>query len=337
MNLLDVRYIIIFLYIAIRTLRLRALWNLLRLRISYIRSAYMHQDVSVYPPSYISIEPTNICNLQCPECPTGNKTSTVAKGYVSAEIFSKVLEACKPYTIAINLYFQGEPFLHPQMCSMISQIHKASIISSVSTNAHYITAENAADIVASGLTHLIVSFDGYNQETYELYRRNGSFQKVVEALEAIKKAKQKQKSFTPIVELQCLLFAHTQNHLHQIRELGNQYGADRVVFKTAQFYSTENMHLLPDSKYSRYTVEDKKIRIKKPLRNACWRMWSSCVINWQGNVLPCCFDKNHIYSYGNVEDAGFLDIWNSSQAQRFKRRVHSQRASIEMCRNCTTK
>lgn len=331
------KFNLLFAYYILKTLTFKKMWNYILLRISYIFSTKFNKHVTHYTPAYISIEPTNVCNLQCPECPTGNKTSTVDKGYITQEILQSVIEACKPYTIAVNLYFQGEPFLHTNIIPMITAVHNANMLSSISTNAHFIDTQNAEAIIQSGLTHLIVSFDGYNQESYKIYRKNGSFEKVTQALEALQQAKQKLKSHTPLVELQCLLFAHTQTHTNTIQQLGKQYGADRVVFKTAQLYSAENIDMLPHNKHSRYIVQNNSLHIKHPLKNACWRMWSSCVVSWQGNILPCCFDKNHTFSYGNITDTQFHDILKSTQTHRFKRLIHNNRKSIEMCRNCSTK
>jgi radical SAM protein with 4Fe4S-binding SPASM domain len=330
------KYYLLFIYYIFKSLTFKKIWNYCMLRFTFYISIFLKKHVTTYPPAFVSIEPTNICNLQCPECPTGNKTSTVSKGYISPQTFTSIVEACKPYTIAVNLYFQGEPFLHTQLVHMITQLHKARIITSISTNAHFIDSKNAEAIVRSGLTHLIVSFDGYNQETYEIYRKQGSFEKVTQALTALQQAKQTLQSHTPIIELQCLLFKHTQHHTQTISKLGKKYGADKVVFKTAQLYSAEHIDLLPDKQYSRYTIKDNTIHIKQPLKNACWRMWSTCVISWQGTILPCCFDKNHTFAYGSLTDKSFLEIITSEQTHRFKKTVHTKRSSIKMCNNCST-
>jgi radical SAM protein with 4Fe4S-binding SPASM domain len=286
-------------------------------------------------PAFVSIEPTNLCNLRCPECPTGNKQSTVAKGAISLNTIETVLPQIAPYTWFVNLYFQGEPFLNQNLTEICARVSQHNMMSAISTNAHYITPEIAHKLVQAQVTKLIVSLDGYNQQTYEQYRRGGNFNTVLTALDYIFEAKQQQESHFPIVEVQCLLFKHTQNYKQQIHEIGKQHHADSVVFKTAQFYSSENMHLLPDEEFSRYTKQHETLVRKKSLRNRCWKMWSSCVISWQGNVLPCCFDKNHEFSYGNITKTPLHKILQQPNTFRFKKTVHNNRKSIEMCRNCS--
>lgn len=332
----SVRYYILFVFYFAKTVTFYKLYNLIKLRYTFIVSTKLKKHIFSALPAYISVEPTNTCNLQCPECPTGNKTSTVAKGFIELKTVQAVIDEARKSLLYTNIYFQGEPFLHPEIHTIISTIHTANVFTSTSTNAHYITKDNAKDVVRSGLSHIIVSLDGYDQESYEQYRRKGSFSKVIEAIDALVQAKKDLKSHTPLIELQSIVFKHTQNHLKTIKKLAYSHGVDRVVFKTPQFYSTENIAMMPDTKYSRYTIDGDKLTMQRRIKNSCWRMWSSCVVSWQGNIIPCCFDKNLTFSYGSLSQKPFKEIWKSSQAIAFKKKVHSHRRSIDMCKNCTS-
>lgn len=326
----------IYLIQIIRSFTWLRLWNLLVLRITFYVSYIFKIHKTQHYPAFVSIEPTNICNLKCPECPTGIGSSSVKKGTMSFDLFQTIIPQISKHTFFVNLYFQGEPFLNESLPQMISEIYKARMVSSISTNAHFITEENAKKIVASKLTKLIISFDGYNQETYEKYRRNGSFDTVLKSIQTLVQAKKEAHSNLPLIELQCLLFKHTENKTKEIKDLAKNLGADNVVFKTAQFYSTENVEMLPEKKNSRYTVQNNELKIKKNISNKCWRMWSSCVISWQGNIIPCCFDKDHTYSFGNISEQRFDAILQSKQTFQFKKIVHEQRKCMKMCENCTS-
>ncbi len=329
------KFYIIFALQVLKSLSFSRIWNFIRLYYSYTYSILFKKVQLKGRPAFISIEPTNICNLQCPECPTGNKSSIVEKGQMDVNICEKLLPQIKQHTIFANLYFQGEPFINKQTITIIQQAHKAKILTSISTNAHFITNENADEIVKSGLTKLIISLDGYNQETYEKYRRNGSFQKVLNGMQAIQEAKKRNNSNLPLVELQCLLFKHTENHTKDIQEIGKQFGADIIKFKTAQFYDEKNMDMLPSQRNSRYTIHEGKITIKKELKNNCWKMWCSCIVAWNGNVLPCCFDKNHTFTFGNIKKQTFEEIWNSEKYDLIRKAVFTNRKKIDMCQNCS--
>lgn len=329
------KFYLIFVTQILQSLSFARVWNFMQLYFSYTYSIISKKIVHKGNPAFISIEPTNICNLQCPECPTGNKSSIVEKGQMQLELCKKILPQIKKHTLFANLYFQGEPFINKETIAIIQEAKKANIITSISSNAHFITKENANEIVTSGLTKLIISLDGYDQESYEKYRRNGSFQKVLDGMQAIQEAKQKNNSNLPLIELQCLLFKHTENNKDKIQELGKQYGADIIQFKTAQFYDESNIDMLPSEKNSRYEVKEGHIEIKKDLQNRCWKMWCSCIIAWNGNVLPCCFDKNHSFTFGNITTVKFNEIWHSAKYYSFRKSVFSNRNKIEMCQNCS--
>ena len=88
-------------------------------------------------------------------------------------------------------------------------------------------------------------------------------------------------------------------------------GVDEVAFKTAQVYDFENGNdLIPTiDKYARYKKTDGgKWRIKNNLLNHCWKMWHSCVLTWDGTVVPCCFDKDASHSLGSLKQKTFKEI-----------------------------
>ena len=103
------------------------------------------------------------------------------------ELFNKVMKELGPYLYNINLYFQGEPMLHPMFFTFLRNCR--DIHTTVSTNGHFLSEENAEKIVKSGLNKLIVSLDGIDQETYSLYRKNGDINNVIEGIKNVSEAK----------------------------------------------------------------------------------------------------------------------------------------------------
>ncbi len=330
------RFYIIFSWQVIKSLTLSRVWNYFRLVISFMMSSLLKIHFFKSHPAFVSVEPTNICNLRCPECPTGNKSSIVPKGKMDLELCGRIFPQIKKYVIFSNLYFQGEPFLNDNVIEMIRLAHKEKILTSISSNAHFITRDNAENIVKSGLTKIIISLDGHNQRTYEKYRKNGQYQKVIDGLAALQDAKKKLNSHFPLIELQCLLFKHTEVNTKKIQAIGKRYNVDLIKFKTAQFYDSQNVDMLPSDKNSRYDVDDNgELNIKKNFKNRCWKMWSSCVIAWNGNVLPCCFDKNHSFAFGNIMNSSFDEIWYSAKYQTFRKNIQTNRKQVTMCQNCS--
>jgi len=118
-------------------------------------------------PLAIAIEPTTACNLGCPECPSGLKQFTRPTGNLKEDFYRKVIDQVWRETFYLTFYFQGEPYINPNFLEMVKYANEKKMYTTTSTNAHFLTEENAKKTIASGLDQLIISIDGTTQETYE--------------------------------------------------------------------------------------------------------------------------------------------------------------------------
>ena len=289
-------------------------------------------------PVSISIEPTTSCNLRCPECPSGLRSFTRPTGMMKKELFESVISQLAPSLSYLIFYFQGEPYLHPHLLDMIRLASQKKIYTATSTNAHYLTDEAAKETVKSGLDRLIISLDGTTQETYQSYRIGGKLDKVIEGAKNILHWKKELKSKAPHVIFQFLVVRHNEHQIEEIKKLADELGVDEVKLKTAQIYDFENgSDLIPiNNKYSRYERnQNGKYSIKNGLLDECWKMWHSCVVTWDGKVVPCCFDKDAHFVLGDLNKNSFKEIWEGEKYNLFRKSLFSSRSEIEMCRNCT--
>lgn len=322
----------------IRTLTLQRLWNILRVWFSYQISRLLHKNLHKGYPIAVSIEPTTSCNLRCPECPSGLRSFTRPTGNLSVGTFSKIIDEVHKYTPYLILYFQGEPYLNPEFHNMVAYARRKKMYVATSTNAHYLTPENAKKIVDSKLSRLIISIDGTTQETYQQYRIGGNLEKVIQGIHNIVQEKQRRKVRYPHVILQFIVFKHNEHQINEIKQLAKTWQVDELQLKTAQIYNYEQGNpLIPENEqYRRYTQgKDGKFVIKNKLLNHCWKLWHSCVFTWDGKVLPCCFDKDAQYEMGNIKEHSFKEIWKNAKYRQFRQQILKGRANIDMCRNCT--
>lgn len=301
--------------------------------------AYRHQ-LAHHPawPWSISVEPTTSCNLRCPECPSGLRAFSRPTGMLEMSTFKKLLDEIHGKLAYLTMYFQGEPYLNPIFFDAVRYAHSKNIYTSTSTNAHYLTRENAQKTIESGLSRIIISMDGTDQETYQTYRVGGQLDKVIEGIRHLTEAKKASKNHAPFIILQFIVFEHNRHQIPAIRQLAHSLGVDKLELKTAQVYNFENgSTLIPtDGKYSRYKKNKNGVyQIKNQLRNKCWKMWHSCVMTWDGAIVPCCFDKDARYRMGNIRTQTFAEIWNGEAYINFRQRLFSDRKSIDICENCT--
>lgn len=312
--------------------------NVIKVLVSYYYSKFTKSPYHSGKPISIAFEPTTACNLGCPECPSGLRDFSRPTGNLQMELFQKVINELSREIIYLTFYFQGEPYINPSFLDMVSYASKRGIYTATSTNAHFMDDEMAEKTVRSGLDRLIISIDGTTQEVYEQYRRRGSLEKVIEGTKNIIAAKKKLGSNTPNIVFQFLVVKPNQHQIEDVKKLGKELGVDSVKLKSAQVYDYENGNeLIPDiDKYSRYKKTDSgKWKIKNPLDNHCWKLWNSCVITWDGSVLPCCFDKDGKHSSGNLQQNTFSELWNNEKYKNFRAAVLRSRNEIDICKNCS--
>ena len=314
------------------------LWNLFLLALSFYLSRWLKRPVVMAGPAFASIEPTTSCNLRCPECPSGLRKFTRPTGMLDPLFFESVLHQTGKQLHSLTFYFQGEPYLNPAFTDLVKKAAERNIFTITSTNAHYLSPENAIQTVDSGLDKLIISIDGSNQESYARYRIGGDFEKVLAGTKEIIKQKKRMRSRVPHVVWQFVVFRHNENQIDAIKKMAKEMGVDEVAIKTAQVYDYEKGNdLIPETgKYARYFKNAAgKYQLKNKLLNQCWRMWQSCVITWDGRIVPCCFDKDASHQVGDLRTQSFQEAWRSPEYQRFRQAVLISRKEIDICSNCS--
>lgn len=312
--------------------------NMVQVAGSYMLSKLTKQPHYWGSPISVSFEPTTSCNLRCPECPSGLRSFTRPTGMLADDLFKSTIEELHRQLFYLIFYFQGEPYLHPRFLELVSYAVAKKIYTATSTNAHYLTDEHARQTVASGLDRLIISIDGTTQETYQAYRIGGNLNKVLEGTRNIVKWKRRLKSKTPFVVFQFLVVRPNEHQLDEVKQLAAEIGVDAVWFKTAQIYDyTQGSPLIPTiDYYSRYKNNvNGTYSIKNKLLNHCWRMWHSCVITWDGLVVPCCFDKDAEYRMGDIKTDSFRSLWQGTRYIAFRQALIHSRGQVDMCKNCT--
>jgi len=320
----------------LKTLSGRKLLNFLILKSSYFYSCISGRMVHSGKPAYISVEPTTSCNLHCPECFISQPGFDRPHGLLTKDNFKRIISQFSESAFYLNLYFQGEPFMNPELIDMIALAKDQGFYVVVSTNGHFLDELTVRKLISSRLDRLIVSLDGVDAATYNAYRKNGNFDKVVSGIENIISEKKSQKVRAPFIELQ---FVHTRKNQHQlfeIKKFGKKTGVDKVSIKSFQLLNFNHVNeWLPDEN-TRYKIgTDGKVKINSKLPDRCFRLWSSCVITWDGNVVPCCFDKNADYSMGNIYRQQMSQIWKSRAYNNFREKVFTDRKNIDICCNCS--
>ncbi|MGA1199671.1 MAG: radical SAM/SPASM domain-containing protein, partial [Candidatus Latescibacterota bacterium] len=313
--------------------------NAAKVLTSYALSNVFKRDIRMGKPFVLMVEPTNLCNLKCPLCPSGNGDMTRPRGTMELAHFEKVIKEQANHLFLLMLWNQGEPFINKQLTNMIRIATAHNVPTLTSTNVHYIKSpEIAEDIVDSGLSEIIVSLDGVTPESYVKYRVGGNFDRVLEGIRLLVQAKEKLGATHPVIHLQFIIMKHNEHEIAAARKLSKDLGVDRLSLKTAQVYTEEEAqtYLPTDENLSRYDYRADKLATKSKITNSCRHLWYSTVINWDGAVSPCCFDKDVHYGLGHAGNGqAFEEIWTGEKYTDFRNAILKDRASVPICNNCS--
>lgn len=321
-----------------RKLTPRRIWNVAKVLSSFYVTKYSKKAVQWGMPFTISFEPTTACNLKCPECPSGLRAFTRPTGNLKEDFFRETIDDMYQELLYLIFYFQGEPYINPKFLDMVKYANQKGIYTITSTNGHFLNDKNAKETIESGLDRLIISVDGTTQEVYENYRKAGNLESVLQGARNVVKWKKKLNSQTPHIIFQFLVVRPNEHQIPEIYDLAKEIGIDEVKLKTAQVYEYEHGNdLIPTiGKYARYEQKkDGTWRVKNKLLNHCWKLWHSCVITWNGIVVPCCFDKDATHHLGDLKEQSFKEIWSGKEYVKFRQQLLKGRDQIEICTNCT--
>jgi radical SAM protein with 4Fe4S-binding SPASM domain len=229
--------------------------------------------------------------------------------------------------IHLTMWGYGEPLMNRDFSSMVAQAKQKNIYVRTSTNGSFFKTDEDVDrIIDSGLDELIVSLDGATQETLDQYMVGAKLETILEGLERLRRRKAEKKAKYPITVLQFLVMQHNEHEIPRMKEISREYCVDRLALKTIR--STP----APQSK-----VKNRRYRRLVKIKKICSRIWFSSVVNWDGNVIPCCHDLHADFIMGQLdyaESETFQSVWNSEKYQGFREQMIRDKNGISICRNC---
>jgi radical SAM protein with 4Fe4S-binding SPASM domain len=309
--------------------------NAIEAGLSFLSSILSHRPNIAAMPLSVGIEITNNCNLKCPQCSSGSESISRSIGFMKMELYDKFIAEAAPYLYNVNLYFQGEPMLHPRFFDFIERSGKTKI--TVSTNGHFLSEEYSCKLISSGIDKLIISLDGMDNETYSRYRINGDLEKVMTGIRIISGELLKAKSSLKL-EIQFLVNRYNESQIPLAKKFAGEVNASLRLKSMQVIKVGETEQWMPvNEKFRRYRKNKYgQFTPKNSLNNNCLRLWMNPVITWDGKVIPCCFDKDADHIMGNLYESSLREIWHGDKFKAFRTSVLTSRKSIEICRNCTS-
>lgn len=281
------------------------------------------------------VEPTNICQLECPLCMSGTKVKGRKPGYMTLETAQIIADKIGPYLMDVELNNWGEPFLHPKIFNLITIFKAAKVQTAISSNLSLKNFDPEA-VVNSGLDLLVASVDAATEATYLKYRRGGNFNLVISNLKSLVQTKKKMKKPHPFIQMKFLTFIHNIHEHEKFEQLAREIGADATLFFPPNYPAGLIRNYMPN-----LTPEQEALLCKtgnSGLKTCHWP-WTAVTINWDGSVSVCCNGNSFHpeFNIGNVNSSDFREIWLGETYRQIRKifcGIEPSDKSARPCWNC---
>ncbi len=265
-------------------------------------SAYI-QKRAVVPggPLSLTIESTTRCNLFCPMCL--RERIRVPSRDMEMELFRKIIDESAGFLELAVPYGLGEPLMNADIFDMIAYCRGKGIPAVLSTNATILNEDYSRRLIEAGLDYLIFAFDGASRETYEMYRKGASFDKVRENIHTFLRVKKEMRS-----KVFCAVqMVALKDNRQEAQALIRIWGREGVAVRIKKDEILNEGSAIPGSAHN-----------QPPMRHPCLHLWRGPMyITYDGTAYPCCYifpDE----SIGNVRDNSIQELWNSDKMVRLR-------------------
>ncbi|GAB1254828.1 radical SAM protein [Desulfovibrio falkowii] len=278
-------------------------------------------------PRIFAIETVLGCNLSCPECAVGGGLIERKYGRLSYSDFVKIFEKIRKHCEYLYLHLWGEPMLNPEIIKMIEHASRFTK-TNISTNANTLTENGIKDLVASGVTDIIVSIDGMSQDCYSIYRKGGDVSRALQSLSLLVayagtgSPSKLQKIFQkigvtkrkPQIIPQYVVFEHNQGEMDAFKEYCANINVT-PMFK-APYIRKDSQFSLSDNPLYQRAIEQNLAKRKLAMK-CCTDMVETFTILLDGSVVACCYDHNGLTTFGNIFEQSVEEICQSEAYQKF--------------------
>jgi len=289
----------------------RRLWNL-----ALVESEFRLRRTRVHGRPYVLVvDPTNVCNLRCPLCPTGLMQRGRRAGMIPWETFTRVIDEAAPWALKVNLFNWGEPLLHPHLFEMIRYARSKNLGTSMSSNMSItLSDEQVDDLIGSGLEYLCLSIDGATQEAYATYRKRGDLSRVLANVRRLVERRRALGSRTPVLEWQFIPMRHNEHEVEAARKLAAEIGVDvfRCIPVGLPFDAPDSETLA--KKWFPVAARESGVEMSsnEQAQTSCYFLYRYLVVNPDGRASPCCVVSGEKNDFGDLTAEGLGGLWNNS-------------------------
>lgn len=312
--------------------------------LNYLKSKYeaWNGEIQVQSSPYImGIDPSSICQLRCPLCPTGFENESRRKGekisirnrtMLENKLFEALMNELGDNLFYIMFYNWGEPLLNNQLPDYLRKANSLQICTEIHTNLSLrLTDEFIQEILTSGVDIIAASIDGFTPESYQKYRKGGDFELCKQNITRVAAMRDRLGLDTDII-WNFLVFSFNEHEIDQTRKYCEDNG---ITFNQREAF-VDDPEWLPsyrreEGKVS-WTAESTGQELldadKKSSAPCAWH-YNYSILNADGSVSPCCVPWEQAHDFGRVQPGliTFEDIWNNNMFQK-SRAVFANKSDV---------
>ena len=249
----------------------------------------------------VRYEVTDHCNATCIMCPREEHEHGREHGIMDQAKYERSIdEVVALGAKKVVLTGFGEPMLDKRLEKKIAYAKSKGLSTYIITNGSVLNSKRAQGILEAGLDEMRVSFYGMGRDTYNTVMQGLDFEKTRDGL-------------LDFLALRDRLGLHTKVQLSYLTMPEN--AKDESAFKEYWEPKVEAIeiwrpHNFGDGRDYRDRVEAQAASVKK----TCGRPDSGPLqIQWNGEVIPCCYDYNNKIVLGNAFEQPVLDVLNGAK------------------------
>lgn len=305
-------------------------------------------------PIGAEIELTNRCNLACVQCLRSRGLKPYRLGSMDFETYKKVL-AQFPYLLNLSLNGFGEALKYEGFFDIVEYSRKELPWAKIGiySNGTLIDQEKAERLVDVRLTEINVSIDAATPETYRKVRRGGELSEVHGGLERLVRARAAAHAKFPMIGVNFVMLNENRGELVPFIEQAADLGVDFVNCITYATYDWGFRNRRTPEDYAkelsaaRKRLDELGLHCKSfPSDDLSWcnadhrfdcsHFWGDNLrVTYAGHVtLGCCTPFKETYSYGNVLEVPFEELWNSEPFRRNRALAKQGVAPNPTCASC---
>ncbi|MCR4442605.1 MAG: radical SAM protein [Peptococcaceae bacterium] len=275
-------------------------------------------------PSYIALEITNACNLQCKHCNYrfGLEHYTRDRGFITDDLVLKVFEEISEYKIPILMNYDGEPLIHKDFIRYLRLATEMGINTYFNTNGTMFTKEFADELVGFYRGSVFFSIDG-NKNWFEKIRVPAKYDDVVKNLKYFINANNEAGSPITIGVSLCNLGQTIEE-----RRAFYEEWLPQVNYISMGEVNDKNGTIISDTMT--------KVELKK--RPVCIVPWQTCGITYNGDVVPCSIYITRANTtnmiLGNIQDQTIKEIWLGKNYRQFRNMHLKNKIKETFCETC---